>query len=95
MFERRLKLFLLILSGVTVALAVRAVQVQVFQRDRWVKAAAETMRRSHFVDTVRGSLLDRIAPRWASGEHTVAVLNPPGQGVRQRDPVLAVRHRND
>jgi penicillin-binding protein 2 len=59
MFERRLKLFLAFLCFVTLVLVVRALQVQVVQRDRWRKAAAETMKRSQLIETVRGRILDR------------------------------------
>ena len=58
MFERRLKIFLGLLCVVTLVLVVRAGQLQVVEKDRWRHAAAETMKRTQLVDTVRGSLLD-------------------------------------
>jgi len=42
-----------------------------------------------------GCLLDRIAQRWATGDQTVALLDPLGQVALELDPVLAVRHGND
>src|SRR4051794_8894540 len=58
MFERRLKIFLGLLCAVTFVLVARAAQLQVVQKDRWRKAAAETRKRSQLVETVRGSILD-------------------------------------
>jgi len=38
---------------------------------------------------------DRIVPKWATAQQTVAVLNPLGQDARHRNPALAVKHGND
>lgn len=59
MFERRLKFFLAFLSVFALVLLVRAGQVQVVEHDQWSKAAAESMKRSQLLDTVRGRILDR------------------------------------
>src|SRR3954447_576482 len=84
MFERRLKIFLGILCAITLLLVVRATQVQVVQRDRWRKAAAETMKRSQLIETVRGRLLDRHGNVIAEDEACVdacvdyrALTDPP------------------
>lgn len=58
MFERRLKIFLGILCGMTFVLMLRAAQVQVLETDQWRKAAADSMTRSSLIETVRGSILD-------------------------------------
>lgn len=58
MFERRLKIFLLILVIATIALAVRSAQVQVVERAKWEEAAAHTMRRSQLLSTTRGRIVD-------------------------------------
>ena len=58
MFERRLKIFLGILAGISLLLVARAGQVQIIEREKWRKAATESMRRSQVVDTVRGSIYD-------------------------------------
>lgn len=58
MFERRLKIFLSILFVFTIALALRAVQVQVIDHGYWDGQAAETMKRSQLTETTRGSILD-------------------------------------
>ena len=60
MFERRLKLFLVILCGVSLRWGARRPGAGL-PRDRWVKAAAETMKRSQLVETVRGNIYDRRA----------------------------------
>src|SRR3954463_4710035 len=84
MFERRLKIFLGFLCAITLVLVVRAMQVQVVQRDRWRKAAAETMKRSQLIETVRGRLLDRHGNVIAEDEACVdacvdyrALTDPP------------------
>lgn len=69
MFERRLKVLLGILALFTLALILRAGQVQVGQHDQWVAAAAEAQKRSQLVDTVRGNILDRTG-------RTIAVDTP-------------------
>ena len=58
MFERRLKIFLALLVGLTVTLVLRAAQLQVVQHDDWTERAAETMKRTHFIETFRGKVLD-------------------------------------
>lgn len=59
MFERRLKIFLGLLALFAFVLLLRAGQVQIGQHDQWTKAAAESMRRTQLIETVRGSILDR------------------------------------
>lgn len=59
MFERRLKVVLGALALVTLLLILRAGQVQVVQNDEWTQKAAETMKRSQLLDTVRGTIRDR------------------------------------
>ena len=59
MFERRLKVFLGVLLVVTLALVLRAAQVQVIQREEWQREAADTMKRTSFIDTTRGAIRDR------------------------------------
>src|SRR5688500_617281 len=58
MFERRLKIFLAILVAVTVMLALRAGQVQVWQKAHWQAKADEIGRDSHPIETIRGKILD-------------------------------------
>jgi len=59
MFERRLKILLIILLVACAALAIRAAQIQVLDHDRWRKQAAEFMKRDEFIETTRGKILDR------------------------------------
>jgi penicillin-binding protein 2 len=59
MFERRLKIVLVILFVVTVGLALRAAQLQVWEHKNWEELAAKAMQRSSQVETVRGQILDR------------------------------------
>ncbi|HLL89130.1 MAG TPA: hypothetical protein VK324_07490, partial [Tepidisphaeraceae bacterium] len=58
MFERRLKLVLLVLFLFTGLLVLRAAQVQLLGRAVWEERAEKTMQRSQTVETVRGRLLD-------------------------------------
>ncbi len=58
MFERRLKIFLGILCVMTLLLAVRAMQLQVFGRAEWRERAAEVLKRSLMIETTRGRILD-------------------------------------
>ena len=86
MFERRLKIFLAVLVLMTLVLLVRAGQVQVVEHEQWARAAAESMRRSHLVETVRGSILDRNGEVLAVDKPCVdvcvdyrAILTPPDE----------------
>jgi penicillin-binding protein 2 len=63
MFERRLKILLIILLVVSACLAIRAAQIQVLQRATWRAAAAEIMKSDEFVETTRGSIVDRNGVR--------------------------------
>src|SRR5688572_24513563 len=58
MFERRLKIFLVLLFFITLVLVGRAMQLQVFGRAYWRERAGEVMRRSQMVETIRGRILD-------------------------------------
>src|SRR5436190_12503574 len=58
MFERRLKIFLGILIGVTVILLVRAAHLQLAHGDYWRKQASEAVRRRTLVEPVRGRIVD-------------------------------------
>jgi penicillin-binding protein 2 len=58
MFERRLKIYLLILAAGVCGLLCRAAQLQFFQRDYWRHEAADTLRKVRYLDTDRGPILD-------------------------------------
>ena len=84
MFERRLKIFLGILALFTLALILRAGQVQVVETDHWTAAAAEAQKRSQLIETVRGKILDRTGKEIAVDTPCVdvcvdyrAILDPP------------------
>ncbi len=59
MFERRLKVLLIVLLIASAGLAIRAAQIQIFQHDHWRTQAAELMKRDEFIETARGAILDR------------------------------------
>jgi penicillin-binding protein 2 len=59
MFERRLKIFLFLLLVVSIALAIRAAQIQLVQHDLWTRQAAEVMKREELIETTRGQIVDR------------------------------------
>ena len=58
MFERRLKIVLLMLSCFIAVLTLRAASVQLLNRDHWKKEASAAMTRARLVDTSRGRILD-------------------------------------
>lgn len=58
MFERRLKVFLVLLFAMTGVLALRAAHVQIVQREHWRERALAQMTRSKEIPTVRGKILD-------------------------------------
>ncbi len=58
MFERRLKIILMILLVFILVLVARAVQLQIVEREDWAKKAAETMRSETLAETSRGRILD-------------------------------------
>lgn len=60
MFERRLKVILLILAVMVLVLMGRAAQVQIFNRDYWRQEARSAMRRTHPIEAGRGSIKDRL-----------------------------------
>ena len=59
MFERRVKIVLILIASVVIVLIGRAAQVQIVNCDYWQKQAAEAMTRTYFLDTTRGNILDR------------------------------------
>lgn len=58
MFERRLKLVLLLMSVFVAALVLRAADVQLLHRDYWKQEAVDAMKRTHLIETSRGRILD-------------------------------------
>src|SRR5258705_4476359 len=58
MFERRLKIFLGILIGITLILLIRAAYLQLANGEYWRKQAADTLRRRTLIDPVRGEIVD-------------------------------------
>lgn len=58
MFERRLKIFLILLMAVTCVLGLRAFQLQVLGRSQWRDRAGDLMKRSRMIETTRGRILD-------------------------------------
>ena len=58
MFERRLKIFLGILIGVTVILLMRAAHLQLANGDYWRMQASQTLHRQTLVEPIRGKIVD-------------------------------------
>jgi penicillin-binding protein 2 len=65
MFERRLKIFLGLLSVVVIVLLGRAAQLQVAQGEQWRKEASADLQRTTTIETTRGSILDRNGQKLA------------------------------
>jgi cell division protein FtsI/penicillin-binding protein 2 len=104
MFERRLKVFLALLALFTLGLILRAGQVQVVETDQWTAAAAEAQKRSHLIDTTRGSILDRTGKPIAVDTPCVdvcvdyrAITDPPDPKwlAERADQRLRVRSGDD
>src|SRR5688572_13473197 len=58
MFERRLKIFFLILCGVTGVLLLRAGQLQIISAGYWQERASDALKREQLLETTRGSIVD-------------------------------------
>src|SRR6185436_8508307 len=58
MFERRLKIFLGILIGITLMLLFRAAHIQLANGDYWRAQASQAIRRRTLVEPVRGKIVD-------------------------------------
>lgn len=58
MFERRLRIVLLIVFACGMAIALRAAQVQLVQSAHWRALALESMKRAQLIETTRGRILD-------------------------------------
>src|SRR5687768_12759151 len=58
MFERRLKVILVLLFVVTGILLLRAMHLQILTKDEWTKRADDAMRRPQSIETVRGRIVD-------------------------------------
>jgi cell division protein FtsI/penicillin-binding protein 2 len=58
MFERRLKIFFAILTGVIVLLILRAGQLQIIEADSWREKADASMCRTSYPKNIRGRILD-------------------------------------
>lgn len=92
MFERRLKLFLLLLGLVVFLILGRAAQVQIVNRQYWKQQAAEAMKRTDWVDSTRGAILDRSGKVLAIDKPCIdvcvdyrALTSPPdAQWVKER-----------
>jgi penicillin-binding protein 2 len=59
MFERRLKILLGVLLVATGALAIRAGQIQIVQREHWGEQAVKLSKSEEDIETTRGTLFDR------------------------------------
>jgi len=68
MFERRLKIFVGVLAGLSALLLLRFMHVQVVNAAHWRAKAAESMKRTQLLPAVRGSILDFKGRKLASDE---------------------------
>lgn len=59
MFERRLKIFLILLFVMTIVIALKAAHIQVIEHDHWSARAEDLRTRTIYVETTRGRILDR------------------------------------
>jgi len=92
MFERRLKILLFVLLVASAALAIRAGQIQIIQHNLWRKQATEIMKRGEFIETTRGSILDRRGQTLACDapcidacvDYRAVTEEPDDQYVRER-----------
>jgi penicillin-binding protein 2 len=95
MFERRLKIFLLVLLCLTGALLARAMHVQVLRHSYWTDRAAGLLQTTQTTETVRGRILDvtgkvEMAVEVASTDACVdyrAIIDPPDPEWLNKDIV--------
>lgn len=59
MFERRLKIFLILMFVVTIVIALKAAHIQIVEHDHWTERAERLRTRTIYVETTRGRILDR------------------------------------
>lgn len=59
MFERRLKIILLVMFVTAFVLLARAMHVQIAQRERWTGEASKSLTLPRLIETTRGRILDR------------------------------------
>src|SRR3954465_13670179 len=98
MFERRLKIFLLMLLLVTGVMLMRAVQLQVFGRDDWQRQAEESRKRPRLIETTRGTIFDHTGKPIALDAACIdaavdfrAVLDPPAPAWVKEQAIARVR----
>lgn len=85
MYERRLKIFFLILIAITAGLLFRAGQVQVLNATEFQEKADEFLSRTQYLETTRGSILDCLGRELAvDGPCMVAAVD---YRAIQRNPV--------
>ena len=84
MFERRVLILIVLLSGGLLALVGRAAQMQLGQRGQWEAFVTGELNRSELVETIRGRILDRRGRVLAKDEpcidarvHYAALTEPP------------------
>ena len=68
MFERRLKIFLGIVLTFMSILLLRAVHLQVFTKSEWLKEAEDFNKKTAYVETTRGRILDHTGREIAVDE---------------------------
>ena len=83
MFERRLKIFLILLSVFCSALALCAAQIQWVQHDYWQQQSATLMTQWQLIDTTRGSILDRNGRKLAFDAPCVDALRGLSRDYRR------------
>jgi len=100
MFERRLKVVLIILAAMICVLVGRAAQVQIVNKEYWQQEAASAMRRSHLVDSTRGAIRDRNNKILALDEPCIdacidypALTHPPDPAWLKDKATDTIRHR--
>src|SRR5271170_5339521 len=99
MFERRLKIVFWIMACAALALVGRAGQIQIAQKDRWTREAADLMTRRELIETTRGRILDCRGRELAVDEPCMdacveypAVTDDPDESwLLQKAEVAAVR----
>jgi penicillin-binding protein 2 len=102
MFERRLRLFLLIIFALGAVLVGRAMQVQLVQASHWQSLAEQSMRRGQLIETTRGRILDARGKVLATDAPCIdvcvdyrALTDPPDEKWIRGMAIRRLRVRSD
>ncbi|HUB26574.1 MAG TPA: penicillin-binding transpeptidase domain-containing protein [Tepidisphaeraceae bacterium] len=100
MFDRRLRIILIMLGLAALGLAARAGQIQLIQGRRWSEEASDLLTTRQFIETVRGRILDRKGRELAVDQACMdacvdypAITDDPDEKWLREQAVASARRR--